>query len=853
MNLLSQILSKVIGFFVVLLVVAISSAQVFIPFGFWGSNNTTPLQICWGIYCGNGINVFVAYDGINQNLIQLDGIGGVPYSVTGSPLTYCFGQVCNGGPPPNNSDANCSASGTYGTTIDNDANIGGSINGTAGEYIGSNAGVTVTSLLATTGKETCKITDAALTTKTATMNYYNNMGVTLSTSSTICVGTTSTLTSSGGLGTKTWAITAGSPTGTLSTTTGVSTDWTAPGTPTTVTITTTDGVVVNELGTPLTKQTNITASNLDTLDVVQWPLSLGKTTADMKTIFANIPYVSVKSSGDTTIPINNSSLKFQVLKCGAGGNTSWTLATTKGTLSPTGAVAANTPVTFTANAVGGSFDVTTTPVTTTINAYEIVPIALRSTNYSGHMCGLYDSKDSYSGSGYLLKCWGANTKGQLGNGDATKYFGVLSSGDDTGFNLPFVDVSGNSALHSTGAQMIKDVAVGYLHTCTIMQSNDNLKCWGNNSSNELGNASGISNPQTKPSTNVILDSSGSANFLAKKVFAMNYVTCAIDLNDDTYCWGDNRCKQISSSASTSLSAPQAVSFGAAKAVKLAGTANNICALLNDYKTVKCWGKGDATVGNGGTCKAGNTLTTTYYGELGDTIASPAPGNKDPSQAKIPISAAAGGGSITLAANEYVNNIVATNLSFCAGIVSGDATTAANNTATLIKTACWGRGSNNQLKPGAVYTTNTATPQVTNVNFGTTYTTYDMMANERTMHLLGSPGSPTYYNIQSWGRNDRAQALQGNTTDPWGDTAGELQTLMKLGTGRTVKSAAAGYRHGCAILDNDGLKCWGYQYCIRSSSVFYGCLLRGEATNTGAPLNIGDVAGESGNSLLYSRP
>ena len=34
-------------------------------------------------------------------------------------------------------------------------------------------------------------------------------------------------------------------------------------------------------------------------------------------------------------------------------------------------------------------------------------------------------------------------------------------------------------------------------------------------------------------------------------------------------------------------------------------------------------------------------------------------------------------------------------------------------------------------------------------------------------------------------------------------------MVNLGSGRTAKAISAGYQHTCAILDDDTLKCWGY--------------------------------------------
>ena len=73
-----------------------------------------------------------------------------------------------------------------------------------------------------------------------------------------------------------------------------------------------------------------------------------------------------------------------------------------------------------------------------------------------------------------LKCWGENDNGQLGLGDTDdRGDGSNEMGDD----LPAVDLgSGRSA---------KMVSVGNSHICALLD-NDELKCWGRNSSGQLG-------------------------------------------------------------------------------------------------------------------------------------------------------------------------------------------------------------------------------------------------------------------------------------------------------------------------------------------------------------------------------
>ena len=65
-------------------------------------------------------------------------------------------------------------------------------------------------------------------------------------------------------------------------------------------------------------------------------------------------------------------------------------------------------------------------------------------------------------------------------------------------------------------------------------------------------------------------------------------------------------------------------------------------------------------------------------------------------------------------------------------------------------------------------------------------------------------------VKCWGDNVSGDLGLGDTA-PHGSGAGEMGAslpVLDLGPGRTVKAIAAGYRHTCAILDDDSVKCWG---------------------------------------------
>ncbi len=67
-------------------------------------------------------------------------------------------------------------------------------------------------------------------------------------------------------------------------------------------------------------------------------------------------------------------------------------------------------------------------------------------------------------------------------------------------------------------------------------------------------------------------------------------------------------------------------------------------------------------------------------------------------------------------------------------------------------------------------------------------------------------------VKCWGRN-LGQLGLGDTKNRGDDPneMGDALPAVALGTGRTAKAVAAGDNHSCAILDNDQLKCWGTNY------------------------------------------
>jgi len=126
-----------------------------------------------------------------------------------------------------------------------------------------------------------------------------------------------------------------------------------------------------------------------------------------------------------------------------------------------------------------------------------------------------------------VKCWGDNTYGQLGNGSTTSAL----------YSAPVA---------ASGITNAVDVVTGKYHTCALL-SDQSIKCWGANSSGQLGNGTII---QSLTPVSV----SGISAVTAISSSSSSLHTCAVGSVSGVLgmkCWGDNASYQINWSSSPS--------------------------------------------------------------------------------------------------------------------------------------------------------------------------------------------------------------------------------------------------------------------------------------------------------------
>ena len=146
-----------------------------------------------------------------------------------------------------------------------------------------------------------------------------------------------------------------------------------------------------------------------------------------------------------------------------------------------------------------------------LNGKSVQQIGL-STN---HTCAIADSQ---------AYCWGTGSGGRLGRGN------------NTGSSVP-VAVWTDGVLNG---KTLQQIGVGDGHT-SVLASDDQVYCWGINTSSQLGNNSTI-NQSNVP---VAVWTDGVLNGLAvKQIGVGNNHTCTVASDHHAYCWGRNSGGQL---------------------------------------------------------------------------------------------------------------------------------------------------------------------------------------------------------------------------------------------------------------------------------------------------------------------
>ena len=196
--------------------------------------------------------------------------------------------------------------------------------------------------------------------------------------------------------------------------------------------------------------------------------------------------------------------------------------------------------------------------TTVARAMSVDVIGLTS-GVVGVSAGLYHTCAMTTAGG--IKCWGLNFHGQLGDG--TK--------EDSAFPR---DVTGLS-------KGVIAVSAGARHTCAVT-TEGGVKCWGYNSVGQIGNG-----PQTGMGYAMPVDVFGLTSGVAA-VSAGGWHTCALTAAGGVKCWGANSYGQIGDGTTKTRTTPIDVVGLTSGVAAVSAGGYHTCALTTEGG-VKCWG------------------------------------------------------------------------------------------------------------------------------------------------------------------------------------------------------------------------------------------------------------------------
>ena len=160
-----------------------------------------------------------------------------------------------------------------------------------------------------------------------------------------------------------------------------------------------------------------------------------------------------------------------------------------------------------------------------------------------------------------VKCWGSNGTGELGDGTTAR-------------RLAPIDVAG------LGSGVVQIVA-GYQHTCALTAASG-VKCWGWNEYGQLGDNSTTSRL-------IPTDVSGLTSGVTR-ITGGGYYTCALTAAGGAKCWGSNSSGQLGDDSTTNRLVPADVSGLTSGVTQITGGGFHTCALVSAI--VKCWGSNE---------------------------------------------------------------------------------------------------------------------------------------------------------------------------------------------------------------------------------------------------------------------
>ncbi len=212
-----------------------------------------------------------------------------------------------------------------------------------------------------------------------------------------------------------------------------------------------------------------------------------------------------------------------------------------------------------------------------------------------------------------VRCWGANTYGQLGDGTNTHRntpVEVVGLGDGSGVLAVTAERWHTCAVTAAGggrcwgdnrsgqlgdgtynnrstptsavglANGIQAISAGGFHTCALTETGG-VKCWGYNDYGQLGDGTLV---QRLTAVDVVGLGSG-----VRVVATGGYHTCALTVSDGIRCWGNNGGGQLGNGATSVEQSTPVDVVGHSSGARAVVTGDGHTCALTDTSGVRCWG------------------------------------------------------------------------------------------------------------------------------------------------------------------------------------------------------------------------------------------------------------------------
>jgi alpha-tubulin suppressor-like RCC1 family protein len=369
------------------------------------------------------------------------------------------------------------------------------------------------------------------------------------------------------------------------------------------------------------------------------------------------------------------------------------------------------------------------------------------------------------------KCFGLNSKGQLGVGNTANY-GVASKDIESLSWTPY-------------GHFATQIAAGAEHTCGLMPDGSVI-CWGDNTYGQLGTGAVVNvgyQPADLAASSYAYVSLGTGKS-ATKIAAGAYHTCALLQDGTVKCWGENNYGQLGLGDNTNRGSNTsemgdnltALDFGVGQVVTdIAAGANHTCVILKGGQ-LKCWGRNIfGQLGIGSTADMGDNT-----GEMGIGLS--------------PVSLGSGATVLSVGAGTDHTCAILTIPS------QGD---------PIVK--CWGRNDYGQLGIGDALQRGTSPSQMGDalpiVDLGLSGVPKKMALGRVHSCVLLATGSVKCWGSNQYGQTGLSEATTVNRGDGSSEMGNNLPTVT-LGASVLASDLSSGSDHICALIDTNKLRCWG---------------------------------------------